>query len=133
MKEYGFAFFGWVLWTVACLVIAKNPSDKAKIRFDWKGYFWETGDNSAFSFLMIFPLVWWMDDICSMLTMLSHKMPGVPETFTWPVWDLNYLGAGPLAELAYFGIEWLFTKKATLIKWMHKNDDTPSTPVPPTA
>lgn len=122
MKEYGFAFFGWFLWTVVLWSFSKNKSDAVKQPFDWRGYFKETGDNSAVSFLCIFPLVWWMDDICSGVTFLLHYVPGVPETFTWPVLDINYLGAGVLAELVYFGVEFIFNRKATLIKWVHKND-----------
>lgn len=126
MEEFGFSLFGWVLWTVAMYSYAKNKTDALKQKFDWPQYRYENADNWAVSFLCIFPLTWWMEDICSMLTMLSHHLPGVSETFTWPVWKINYLGAGVLAELVYFGIEWIFNRKATLVKWVHKTDTPPA-------
>lgn len=117
MFEYIVAFVGWFVWNLALFTISKNKNDALEIPFPYKKYFNETWDNWLFSLSCILPMVWYMEDICSIFTSVVHKFGG---DWSWPVYEINYMGCGILAELLYFVIEWVLNKKATLLKGLHK-------------
>lgn len=122
MAQYGVAFIGWFLWTILLLSIAKNKTDALSQRFNWGKYLYENADNWVVSLVSMLPLVWYMEDICSLLTILVHY---TGAEWSWPVMEINYMGCGILSELLYFLVEWGLNKKATLVKVAHTPAQSP--------
>jgi len=112
--NYIIAFFGSVVYNFALFVIAKNLCDTAGVDFEYKKYLKMNWDNWALTILIAPILVWYMPDI---FTIVNSKF-----NLNMNVYDLYYLGAGPLTEIVLFGMFKLMGWKKTWIAPVHKEN-----------
>lgn len=111
--KYLFAFFGSFVYNFLLFSLAKNNCDNAGTEFDYKKYLKMNWDNWALTALFAPVLVWFMPDIVALIS--EHMSVALKQ------YDAFYLGAGPLTEVAIFGVSKLIGWKQTWVAPIHKD------------
>jgi hypothetical protein len=108
------AFFGSLLYNFLLFTRAKDNCDKEDKEFPYGKYCKMNWDNWVLATLFAPVLVWYLNDIVALIN----------TWFGWslPVYEVYYLGAGVLVELALFGISKLLGWKETWVAPVHKEE-----------
>ncbi|HTJ53773.1 MAG TPA: hypothetical protein VL443_30165 [Cyclobacteriaceae bacterium] len=114
LSRYIWAFFGSFLYNFILFKIAKDNCDNANppVDFEYKKYAKMNWDNWALTTFLAPVLVYFLPDIVGFI---NQKM-----NLDLQIYNIYYLGAGPLTEVVLFGVFKLLGWKKTWVAPVHQ-------------
>lgn len=96
MNNYLIALFGWFIYNFLLFNLDKDGKDDKGLHFNYNKYVSTHWDNWLFTLLLAPVLVYYMDDILTIIERYTDKK--------FDHLDIYYLGCGVLTELVYYGL-----------------------------